>query len=186
MVAAFLLWRIMKAGGDMSAKAFKTIYRSCQLEDGTTCHQGQDRDGETATKSSNKVLRWKDSFFFVGENWEFLPDDPRPDVSVPRYFVGICDLPNAWIWKQKVTGSIPSSCYTLHIHSTKTGMVPIRAMNASASGKKNLMNWWVLLQSTVEELSSSQEGLNMDKTLLSYIEKLKNTEIIETNVMFFT
>ncbi|KAL2545704.1 Uncharacterized protein Fot_14937 [Forsythia ovata] len=39
--------------------------------------------------------------------------------------------------------------------------------------------------STVEELSSSQEGLNMDKTLLSFIEKLKNTEIIETNVWAF-
>ncbi|KAL2470714.1 hypothetical protein Adt_38850 [Abeliophyllum distichum] len=40
----------------------------------------------TATDSPNKVHNWKERFFFVDGDWEFIPVDPLLHVSIPRRF----------------------------------------------------------------------------------------------------
>ncbi|KAL2541930.1 Uncharacterized protein Adt_02908 [Abeliophyllum distichum] len=40
----------------------------------------------TETDSPNKVHNWKDRFFFAGGGWEFLPEDPRLEVTIHRQF----------------------------------------------------------------------------------------------------
>ncbi|KAL2517603.1 Uncharacterized protein Adt_13850 [Abeliophyllum distichum] len=86
ITATYLLWKVVEVGGDIFLKDFKSIYRPCRSAGWYNISPRPGQKWETATDSPNKVNNWKDRFFFTGGGWEFFPEDPRPDVSIPRQF----------------------------------------------------------------------------------------------------
>ncbi|KAL2506472.1 hypothetical protein Adt_22093 [Abeliophyllum distichum] len=103
MIVAYLLWRVIGVGGDISPKEFESIYRPCRSVGwyNISSHPSQKRG--TSTDSPNKVHNWKDRFFFVGGGWEFLSEDPCLDVSTPQQF-GNLDCRKPPILKKKEEG----------------------------------------------------------------------------------
>ncbi|KAL2526608.1 Plus3 domain-containing protein [Abeliophyllum distichum] len=86
MITAFLLWRVFEVGRYIYPEEFESIYRLCQSVSWYNISLCPGQKWRTAMDSPNKVHNWKDRFFFAGGGWKFLPEDPRPDVSIPRQF----------------------------------------------------------------------------------------------------
>ncbi|KAL2532188.1 Uncharacterized protein Adt_05539 [Abeliophyllum distichum] len=86
MVALYILWVFVEVGGNLTPREFESIYRPCQSSGWYNVSPRPSQKWGTATDSPNKVHNWKERFFFVGRDWEFIPDDPLPHVSISRRF----------------------------------------------------------------------------------------------------
>ncbi|KAL2513021.1 hypothetical protein Adt_18621 [Abeliophyllum distichum] len=86
MVASYLLWVVAEVGENLTPMEFESIYQPCRS---TGSYNVSPRPGQKwgmTTDSPNKVHNWNKRFFFVDGDWEFMPDDPLPHVSIPRRF----------------------------------------------------------------------------------------------------
>ncbi|KAL2506088.1 hypothetical protein Adt_21709 [Abeliophyllum distichum] len=86
MVASYLLWVITEAGGNLTPWEFESIYRPCRSLGWYNVSPRPGQKWRTAIDSPNQVHNWKERFFFVGGDWEFIPEDSLPHVSIPRRF----------------------------------------------------------------------------------------------------
>ncbi|KAL2480271.1 Plus3 domain-containing protein [Abeliophyllum distichum] len=86
MVASYLLWVVVEAGENLTLREFESIYRPCQSLDWYNVSPRLSQKWRTTTDSPNKVYNWKERFFFVGGDWEFILKDPLLHVSIPRRF----------------------------------------------------------------------------------------------------
>ncbi|KAL2467025.1 Uncharacterized protein Adt_42876 [Abeliophyllum distichum] len=84
MVASYLLWVVAKAGGNLTPKEFESIYRPYRSSGWYNVSPRSGQKWRTTTDSPNKGHNWKERFFIVGRDWEFIPEDPLPHVSIPR------------------------------------------------------------------------------------------------------
>ncbi|KAL2541624.1 Uncharacterized protein Adt_02602 [Abeliophyllum distichum] len=82
VVASYLLWVVAEAGGNLNPRKFESIYRPCRSSGWYNVSPRPGQKWGTATDSPNKVYNWKERFFFVGGDWEFIPEDPLPYVSI--------------------------------------------------------------------------------------------------------
>ncbi|KAL2518357.1 Uncharacterized protein Adt_14604 [Abeliophyllum distichum] len=74
----------VEARENLTPREFESIYRPCRSAGWYNVSLPPGQKWGTATDSPNKVHNWKERFFFVGGDWEFLPEDPLPHVSIPR------------------------------------------------------------------------------------------------------
>ncbi|KAL2505252.1 Uncharacterized protein Adt_20873 [Abeliophyllum distichum] len=86
MVASYLLWVVAEAGKNLTLREFESIYRPCRSLGWYNVSPRPGQKWRTATDSPNKVHNWKERFFFVGGDWEFILEDPLLHVSIPRRF----------------------------------------------------------------------------------------------------
>ncbi|KAL2518970.1 Plus3 domain-containing protein [Abeliophyllum distichum] len=86
MVASYLLWVVVKAGGNLTPREFESIYRPCRSSGWYNVSPRPGQKWRMATDSPNKVHNWKERFFFVDGDWEFIPEDLLSHVSIPRRF----------------------------------------------------------------------------------------------------
>ncbi|KAL2486735.1 Uncharacterized protein Adt_31491 [Abeliophyllum distichum] len=86
MVASFLLWIVAEAGENLTPREFESIYRPCRSSGWYNVSPRSGQKWRTATDSPNKLHNWKERFFFVGGDWEFIPEDLHPHVSIRRQF----------------------------------------------------------------------------------------------------
>ncbi|KAL2497921.1 Plus3 domain-containing protein [Abeliophyllum distichum] len=84
MVASYLLWVVVEAGGNLTPREFESIYRPCRSSDWYNVSPRPGQKWGTATDNLNKVHNWKERFFFVGGDWDFMPEDPLLHVSISR------------------------------------------------------------------------------------------------------
>ncbi|KAL2542317.1 Plus3 domain-containing protein [Abeliophyllum distichum] len=84
MVASYLLWVVAEAGGNLTPREFKSIYRPYRSLGWYNISPRPGQKWRTATDSPNKVHNWKERFFFVDGDWEFISKDPLLHVSIPR------------------------------------------------------------------------------------------------------
>ncbi|KAL2480298.1 hypothetical protein Adt_33264 [Abeliophyllum distichum] len=75
-----------KVGGHLTPREFESIYRPYRSSGYYNVSPWLGQKWGTATDSPNKVHNWKERFFFVGRDWEFMLEDPHPHVSIPRRF----------------------------------------------------------------------------------------------------
>ncbi|KAL2471880.1 Uncharacterized protein Adt_40016 [Abeliophyllum distichum] len=85
-VASYILWIFAEAGENLTPREFESIYRPCRSSGWYNVSPRPGQKWRTTTDSSNKVHNWKERFFFVGGDWEFIPEDPLPHVSILRRF----------------------------------------------------------------------------------------------------
>ncbi|KAL2504307.1 Uncharacterized protein Adt_19928 [Abeliophyllum distichum] len=101
MVASYLLWVVAEARRNLTPREFESIYRPCQSLGWYNVSSRPGQKWRTATDSPNKVHNWKERFFFVGRDWEFIPEDLLPHVSIPRRFEELdCGKPPISKWNQ--------------------------------------------------------------------------------------
>ncbi|KAL2486218.1 Plus3 domain-containing protein [Abeliophyllum distichum] len=86
MVASYLLWVVAEARGNLTLRKFESIYRPCRSSSWYNVSPRPGQKWETAIDSPNKVYNWKERFFFMDGDWEFIPEDLLPHVSIPRRF----------------------------------------------------------------------------------------------------
>ncbi|KAL2474559.1 Uncharacterized protein Adt_35295 [Abeliophyllum distichum] len=77
---------IAEAGGSLTPTEFESIYQSCRSAGWYNVSPRPGQKWGTVTDSPNKVHNWKERFFFIGGDWEFIPEDLLPHVSIPRRF----------------------------------------------------------------------------------------------------
>ncbi|KAL2462365.1 Plus3 domain-containing protein [Abeliophyllum distichum] len=86
MVASYLLWVVTEARENLTTREFESIYRPWQSAGWYNVSPRPGQKWRMATDSPNKVHNWKEMFFFVGGDWEFMLEDPFPHVFIPRRF----------------------------------------------------------------------------------------------------
>ncbi|KAL2466626.1 Uncharacterized protein Adt_42477 [Abeliophyllum distichum] len=86
MVASYILWVFTGAGGNLTPREFESIYRPCQSSGWYNVSPRPGQKWGTATDILDKVHNWNERFFFVGGDWEFIPEDPLLHVSISRRF----------------------------------------------------------------------------------------------------
>ncbi|KAL2497476.1 Plus3 domain-containing protein [Abeliophyllum distichum] len=86
MVASCLLWVVAEAKRNLIPREFESIYQPCRSSGWYNVSPRPGQKWRMATDSPNKVHNWKERFFFVGGDWEFIPEDPLPHVSILRQF----------------------------------------------------------------------------------------------------
>ncbi|KAL2458252.1 Plus3 domain-containing protein [Abeliophyllum distichum] len=78
MVASYLLWVVTEAGGNLTPKEFESIYQPCRSSGWYNVSPWPGQKCGTATDNPNKVHNWKERYFFVGGDWEFISEDSLP------------------------------------------------------------------------------------------------------------
>ncbi|KAL2518045.1 Uncharacterized protein Adt_14292 [Abeliophyllum distichum] len=86
MVASYLLWVVAEAGGILTPGEFESIYRPCRSSGWYNVSPRSGQKWRTDIDSPNKVHNWKERFFFVDGDWELIPEDPLPHVTISRRF----------------------------------------------------------------------------------------------------
>ncbi|KAL2505629.1 Plus3 domain-containing protein [Abeliophyllum distichum] len=75
---------VAEAGRNLTPRKFESIYRACRSVGWYNVSPWPGQKLGTATNSPNKVYNSKEMFFFMGGDWEFMPEDPLPYVSIPH------------------------------------------------------------------------------------------------------
>ncbi|KAL2512123.1 Plus3 domain-containing protein [Abeliophyllum distichum] len=101
MVGGMYLWFRHSFGMEMPLHVFQTVYQPRKLprkkgkeeEAGWYyfCPWGSHKPLVTGCPSS--IKQWKESWFWVSDNWQRVVDDPEPDLDVPSVYGIASSLP---------------------------------------------------------------------------------------------